>query len=67
MWVQKPKKKSAQNVECTIDNSVIMCDEVITTTKSILLKTVPTKSTPINFNEVNLICKKKNFYFLLAS
>ena len=63
-YVWKPVRSSCENViyaECTIDNSVITCDEFITTTKSILKKTVAIKSTPTKFNENKVICKNKNF------
>ena len=39
-----------------IDDSVIACDRILETTKSI----------PTNFNEKKVICKMKNFYILLV-
>ena len=48
-----------------IDNSVI-CDKIMETSKGILTKTVPTKSTPTKFNEKKVICKMKTFYILLV-
>ena len=44
-----------------IEDSVIMCNEIIETTKPILTKTVPT-----NVNERKVICKTKKFYILPA-
>ena len=42
-----------------IEDSVIMCNEIIETTKPILTKTVPT-----NVNERKVICTTKKFYIL---
>ena len=39
-----------------IDNSVIMCDEIIEETKTI----------PTNLNEKNVLCKRKSFCILLT-
>ena len=39
-----------------IDDSEIMCDEIIEETRTILT----------NFNEINAICKARYFYILLA-
>ena len=44
---------------------MITCDESLET-KNIMIKTVPAKSNPTNFNESKKICKMKNFYILLA-
>ena len=41
-----------------MDNSVIMCDEII--------DTVETKTATTNFNEKNSFCKTKKFNILLA-
>ena len=49
-----------------IEDSVIMCNEIIETTKPILTKTVPTKCIPTNVNERKVICKTKKFYILPA-
>ena len=43
-----------------MDNSAIVCDEVIETYNE-EIKTIPT-----NFNEKTATCKTKNFYILLA-
>ena len=43
-----------------MDDSVIICDEVV---KSYDEKI---KTTPTNFNENNITCKTQNFYILLA-
>ena len=43
-----------------MDNSVIMCDEVIETYDE-EIKTIPT-----NFNEKNITCKTQIFYIFLA-
>ena len=48
-----------------IDNSVITCDKIIETTKSILTKTVPIESIPANFNAKKLIWKMRTFYILV--
>ena len=58
--------ENGRYAESIIGNSVIRCDEIIKTTKSILTKTVPTKSTSTNNKEKKLICKMKNFYFLIV-
>ena len=39
-----------------MDDSAIMCDEIIEETKTI----------PTNFNEKNISCKIQNFYILLS-
>ena len=43
-----------------MDDSMIICDEVITSYKE-EVKTIPT-----NFNEKKVTCKTQNFYILLA-
>ena len=48
-------------LEKIVVSSVIKCDEIIKTTKSIL-----TKSIPITFNEEEMGCKMQNFYILLV-
>ena len=48
-----------------IDNSVITCDKIIETTKSILTKTVPIESIPAKFNDKKLIWKMRTFYILV--
>ena len=48
-----------------IDESVIMYDEIIETTKSILTKTVPAKSIPTNFNQKRWSVKWKIYIFSL--
>ena len=50
---------------CYIDNSVIMCDEIIDAEATSYEEETKTIST--NFNEKNVICKTKSFYILLAS
>ena len=42
-----------RHTESIIGNSVIMCNDIIETTKSSLAKTVPAKSISINLNEKN--------------
>ena len=49
-----------------IDDSVITCDEIIEMTKSIMAKTVQTKSILTNFNGKKVIYKIKIFCILLA-
>ena len=81
MPVQKSKKKcekvhiwNSATFSCRIgryagsiiDNSMITCDEVIETTKSILRQTSPTKSHSKYFNEKKVICEMKTFYIFLA-
>ena len=56
MW--NPVTCSCENGKCigsVIDDSVIMCDEIIEETKNILTKTVLTKTVPRNFNEKQVI------------
>ena len=53
------------------DDSVITCGEITEETKPIPTKTVPPKTVPTksaltNFNEIEIICKTKNFYILLT-
>ena len=55
-----------RHAESIIGNSVIICNDIIKTTKSTLAKTVPAKSIPINFNEKKLICKFNGFFILLV-
>ena len=53
-----PVTCSCENGKCigsVIDDSVIMCDEIIEETKNILTKTVLTKIVPRNFNEKQVI------------
>ena len=57
--------KMADMQKSIIDNSVI-CDEIIETTKITVTKTVPAKSISTNLNEKKVICKMKSFYILLA-
>ena len=57
--------KNDKNWGSTIDNSFV-CDEIIETTKSILKRTVLTKSTSTNFNRKKIINKMKNLYILLT-
>ena len=80
MSVQKPNKKcvqkrymkmidSCENGRCArsvIDDSVITCDEIIETAKSIIAKSVAAKSVLANLNEKKVICRIKNVYILLA-
>ena len=65
-YIWNPAKWSCENgryAGSIIDDSMIMCDGIIETTKSILTKTVPAKSIPTNFNEEKAICKiKKSLY-----
>ena len=49
-----------------MDDSVIKYDEINETTKTVQIKSIPTKSISTEFNEKEVICKMKNFYFLLA-
>ena len=56
--MQNPVTCSCENGKCigsVIDDSVIMCDEIIEETKNILTKTVLTKTVPRNFNEKQVI------------
>ena len=56
MW--NPVTCSCENgkyIGSVIDDSVIMCDEIIEETKNILTKTVLTKTVPRNFNEKQVI------------
>ena len=57
---------------CIMDNSVIICDEVIDADTEAKLNNEAksnnkeTKTIPTNFNENRAICKTQNFYLLLA-
>ena len=50
-YICKPATCSCKNGKYvwSIDNSVITCDEIIDTTKTVLTKAVPTESTSTNF------------------
>ena len=48
-----------------INDSVIICDEIIEITKSTSTETVPTKNTPTNFNEKKITFKTEKI--VLAS
>ena len=50
--------KNCRYAESIIEDSVIMCDQGIDTTKCILTKTVPG-----NFNKKIIVCKTKNSIF----
>ena len=45
--------ENGKYLACTMDDSVIMCDEIIYAEET-------------NFNEEYITCKKQNFYILLA-
>ena len=49
--------KNDKYLASIIDDSVVMCDEIIY---------AETKTVITNFNEKNAICKTKDFYILLA-
>ena len=51
-------------VASIIDNSVMMCDEIIEVETKLYVKKRKTNTT--NFNEKNSTCKTQNFYILLA-
>ena len=58
--------KNGKYVEGIIDDSVIVCDEVIKETKAVPTKTVPTKIVSTNFDEISIIgnlWNKKIRYF----
>ena len=77
-WVQKSKKKSVQKIFGTlshenstcakgiIDDLVIVSDETIETTKSIITKTVRARSITINFYEKKVKVKMRNFYISIT-
>ena len=57
-YILNPATCSCENgkyLSSVIDNSVIMCDEIIEETKTV----------PTNFNEKDITCKTQNFYSLL--
>ena len=58
--------ENGRYAENIIVGSVIMCHEIIGTTKSTLAKNVPAKNISINLNEKKVICKINNFYILTA-
>lgn len=76
--MQKSKKKSVQKIFGTlshengrcakgiIDDLVIVSDETIETTKSIITKTVPARSITINFYEKKVKVKMRNFYISIT-
>ena len=51
-------------VATIIDNSVMMCDEIIEVETKLYVK--KRKTNTKNFNEKNSTCKTQNFYILLA-
>ena len=62
-YVRNPSKCICENwkyLASIMDDSMIICDEVITSYKE-EVKTIPT-----NFNEKKVTCKTQNFYILLA-
>ena len=57
-YICKPAACSCKNgkyVEGIIDDSVIVCDEIIEETKTVPTKTVPTKIISTNFKEISII------------
>ena len=48
-----------------VDDSIIKCDEIRETTKTVRTKTVPAKAILTNFNEKKFSVKRK-FFVLLA-
>ena len=48
-----------------MDDSVIKYDEINETTKTVQIKSIPTKSISTEFNEKEVICKIKNLYFFI--
>ena len=77
MWLQISKKTCVQNdyiwnpstctceggkyLESIIDDSVIMCDEIIDAVPS-----EPTKTMPINFNDKKITSTMDKFYILFT-
>ena len=49
--------------ESIVDDSVIKCDEIRETTKTVRTKTVPAKAILTNFNEKKFSVKRKFFCF----
>ena len=49
-----------------MDDSAIMCDEVIGADRETKSNDEETKTVPTNLNEKNRTCKTQNFYILLA-
>ena len=58
--------ENGRYAESIIGNSLIICNDIMETTKSTLEKTVPAKSIPINLNEKKLIYKINGFFILYA-
>ena len=49
-----------------MDDSAIICDEIIEADAEAKYNDEETKTVPANFNEKNAICKTKNLYILLV-
>ena len=68
-YIWNPATCSCENgryAKSTINDAVIICHEILETTKRIMTKTIPAKSISIDLNEKKVICKIKKFYILLA-
>ena len=56
--------KNGKHLASIIDDSVIMCDEIIDTEAK--LNNKETKAIPTNFDEKSRTCQTQNFYILLT-